>query len=102
VRDLLSADDLRSELPTLDAWAGDTSSISRAVTIDSTRREQFLADLESVARELDHDPDLEVVDGNLRITMSTHSAGGVTELDIAYAHRVDTLVRALSDQPGSP
>jgi 4a-hydroxytetrahydrobiopterin dehydratase len=96
VRDLLSADALAAELSTLEGWTGDTTSIIRTVGIDAAVREKFLADLGVVARELDHDPDLAVVDGDLRITMSTHSAGGVTELDIAYAHRVDDLVRQLS------
>jgi 4a-hydroxytetrahydrobiopterin dehydratase len=91
----LSADALQSELSSLEGWAGDTSSIRRSVAIGAVQREQFLADLEAIARELDHDPDLEVVDDKLQITMSTHSAGGVTELDIAYARRVDELISRL-------
>ena len=52
----------------------------------------LLDDLERIAREMNHDPAVDRSGGELTITMSTHSAGGVTELDVEYARRVDALL----------
>jgi 4a-hydroxytetrahydrobiopterin dehydratase len=89
---LLTPDQLDSALGSLDGWTGDSSAIRRTVTVQPVTLPPLLAELKRIAREMDHDPDL-VQDGTaLTITMSTHSAGGVTELDVAYAARVDALV----------
>ncbi|HTW19901.1 MAG TPA: 4a-hydroxytetrahydrobiopterin dehydratase [Mycobacteriales bacterium] len=83
---------LEAALAELDGWNGDGTAIHRTVDIDADRLDGFRADLESIAREMDHDPDLTGGAGQLTITMSTHSAGGVTELDIEYARRVNSLL----------
>jgi 4a-hydroxytetrahydrobiopterin dehydratase len=79
-------------LVALDGWDGDRDAISRTVHIGTEGMDDFLAKLQNIAREMDHAPDLSLTDGDVTITMSTHSAGGVTELDIEYARRVDALL----------
>jgi 4a-hydroxytetrahydrobiopterin dehydratase len=91
---VLDPTQLSAALADLPDWQGDGSAISRAVHVDDDRVDGFLADLETVAREMNHDPAIERSGGDMTITMSTHSAGGVTELDVAYAHRVDELLAA--------
>ncbi|CAB4936964.1 unannotated protein [freshwater metagenome] len=45
-----------------------------------------------IAEELDHHPDILVHEWNhVRLTLSTHSAGGITELDLGLAERLDAL-----------
>lgn len=95
MRDLLDAETLTAQLAGLDGWKGDTSSISRVVSTTDDQRDRLLSELEAIAREMNHDPDLEFLPGGVQITMSTHSAGGVTELDVEYARRVDVLVGQL-------
>ncbi len=47
----------------------------------------------AVAEERNHHPDILVHDWNkLRLTLSTHSAGGLTAADFELAARVDGLV----------
>jgi 4a-hydroxytetrahydrobiopterin dehydratase len=89
---LLDDTAIQTELTTLTDWHGNRSGISRHVHLPQSEIDGFLAALERVAREMDHDPDLDLADSDLTITMSTHSAGGVTDLDIAYARRVDALL----------
>jgi 4a-hydroxytetrahydrobiopterin dehydratase len=89
---LLDDAEFAAALATLDAWSGDRSAITRVVHLDDGEVDAFLAKLEAIAREMNHDPDIDRAGGELRLTMSTHSAGGVTELDVAYAHRVDDLL----------
>jgi 4a-hydroxytetrahydrobiopterin dehydratase len=81
-------------LSELHGWSGDRSAISRTVHVDGGPQamDDVLEKLEAIAREMDHDPDTEISDGDLTIVMSTHSAGGVTELDVEYARRVDALL----------
>jgi 4a-hydroxytetrahydrobiopterin dehydratase len=91
--DVLDDATRQAALATLDGWQGDRAAISRSLHVgDVAAMDAFLAKLEVIARELDHDPDTEISDGDLTIVMSTHSAGGVTELDIEYARRVNALV----------
>jgi 4a-hydroxytetrahydrobiopterin dehydratase len=89
---LLTPAQLQAALSSLDGWSGDGSAISRTVVVESADLDALLAELERVAREMDHDPDLSQAGTALTIVMSTHSAGGVTELDVAYAARVNALV----------
>lgn len=84
---------LTEALTGLDDWHGDAGSISRVVHLDESKVDGFLVQLETVAREMNHDPDLARTGDELTVTMSTHSAGGVTELDVEYARRVDQLLR---------
>jgi 4a-hydroxytetrahydrobiopterin dehydratase len=89
---LLDDAQLAAALGELDSWHGDGSAISRDVHLPAAEIEKFLAALESVAREMNHDPDISRSGDDLTIVMSTHSAGGVTDLDVEYARRVDALV----------
>jgi 4a-hydroxytetrahydrobiopterin dehydratase len=92
---LLDPSQLSAALADLPDWHGDGGSISRTAHLDDDRVEGFLADLETVAREMNHDPVIERSGSDMTITMSTHSAGGVTDLDVTYAHRVDDLLGAV-------
>src|SRR6266571_3042367 len=74
-----------SSLKVLPHWTGDSTRISRSVLIAGTEAEQFLRALAESADAMNHHPEVEQGDGRLRISLSTHSAGGVTALDIAMA-----------------
>jgi 4a-hydroxytetrahydrobiopterin dehydratase len=87
---------LTTALASLDDWHGDRAGIVRVVHIDDGAVDGFLAELEAIAREMNHDPDIERSSGSLTLTMSTHSKGGVTDLDVEYAGRVDELLRQRS------
>lgn len=45
-----------------------------------------------IAESIDHHPDIDIRWRTLNFTLSTHSAGGVTALDIMLAERIDELV----------
>ena len=47
-----------------------------------------------MAEELDHHPDIDIRWRTLLFGLSTHSAGGVTQLDIELAHRIDAAATA--------
>jgi 4a-hydroxytetrahydrobiopterin dehydratase len=53
----------------------------------------FVNAVAKLAEDLDHHPDI-LVHGyrHVRLTLSTHSAGGLTERDFALADAIDALV----------
>lgn len=90
--ELLNDDELHAALDTLTGWHGDRAAISRTITIPASEQPALLEEMERVARELNHDPDLDIAGDEVTIMMSTHSAGGVTNLDVEYAHRIEPLL----------
>jgi 4a-hydroxytetrahydrobiopterin dehydratase len=45
-----------------------------------------------VAEQVDHHPDVDLRWRTLHLVLVTHSAGGVTELDLDLARRIDALL----------
>jgi len=56
----------------------------------------------ATAQELDHHPDIDLRWRTVTFTLSTHSVGGVTQLDIDLAHRIVQHGAALSARPLPP
>ena len=48
--------------------------------------------LAEIAEEAQHHPDITIRHTKVTLKLTTHDAGGVTELDIELAQRVDNLV----------
>jgi 4a-hydroxytetrahydrobiopterin dehydratase len=88
----LSPDDVAAALTELPLWSGDGDGIERALELPSFRAAVgAVVSIADVAEEMDHHPDLDVRWRTLRVAVVTHSAGGVTELDLELARRVDAL-----------
>jgi 4a-hydroxytetrahydrobiopterin dehydratase len=45
-----------------------------------------------IAEEMDHHPDIDIRWRTLHFAVSTHSAGGVTALDVELAARIEAVV----------
>ncbi|MGY1854796.1 4a-hydroxytetrahydrobiopterin dehydratase [Modestobacter sp. SYSU DS0290] len=94
----LTPDQLTAALAELPEWSGDTSGIERTVQgIDFADAAEVMADLALAADELDHHPDVDVRWRTLRVFLTTHSAGGVTDLDVEYARRTDEALAPFTD-----
>ena len=48
------------------------------------------------AEAADHHPDLDIRYRRLRVALSTHDAGGLTDLDVTLAGEIEALVEAAS------
>jgi 4a-hydroxytetrahydrobiopterin dehydratase len=57
----------------------------------------FMTGAALVAQALDHHPEWSNVWNTVRIDLTTHDAGGVTELDVELAHSMEELA---ARQPG--
>ena len=94
----LDADQITAQLETLPGWAGDSEGIRRTFQAPS-----FLAGIALVvevaeaAEELDHHPDIDIRWRKVTFFLVTHSAGGVTDLDVDLARRIDAMAVARWD-----
>lgn len=88
----LSEGEVAAAVAELTHWDGDTQGIYRRLEFDSFRAAvDAVGQIADVAEEMDHHPDLDLRYDSLRVAVVTHDAGGVTELDVELARRVDAL-----------
>jgi 4a-hydroxytetrahydrobiopterin dehydratase len=75
-------------------WLRDGDSIVRDVELDGFKAAMALANaVADAANEANHHPDILVHDyKHVRLTLSTHSDGGITENDFALAQTIDGLI----------
>ena len=74
-------------------WRREGDALVRDVELSGFKDAMALANaVADAANEANHHPDILVHDyKHLRLTLSTHSAGGVTENDFALAETIDGL-----------
>jgi 4a-hydroxytetrahydrobiopterin dehydratase len=91
--ELLDHDGVTTALQSLDGWSGDTSGITRTAELPSFVGAIAVVDrVAEVAEELDHHPDIDIRYRKLTFQLTTHDAGGVTDLDIQLARRINEIV----------
>jgi 4a-hydroxytetrahydrobiopterin dehydratase len=88
----------RSEaLGKLNGWSevAGRDAISRKFVFDDFNQAfGFMTRAALIAEKMDHHPEWFNVYKNVEVTLSTHDAGGVTELDIKLAAAMDKLAAA--------
>src|SRR5215207_9383754 len=91
----LSDDELSAALPGLPLWSGDADGLRRTVELPSFRDAvAAIVAIADVAEEMDHHPDVDLRWRTLHLALVSHSAGGVSELDLELARRIDALLPA--------
>ena len=89
----LSPDELTAAMRGLPLWSGDGDGIRRTVELPSFRDAvAAIVAIADVAEEMDHHPDVDLRYRKLHLTLVSHSAGGVSELDLELARRIDALL----------
>jgi 4a-hydroxytetrahydrobiopterin dehydratase len=77
-------------------WKGSSQKLTRSIEFANFRTAvEFINLLAPRCEELDHHPDLALRWRSVEVELSTHSAGGVTDLDIALAGIVDEVAAGL-------
>ncbi len=91
--ELLEDDDLTNALKKCPEWDYEKKSITRIVEFEEFMDAiDFVNDLAEIAEEAQHHPDITIKHTKITLKLTTEDAGGVTELDIELAQRVDNLV----------
>lgn len=86
----------------LESWRAESGAISRTYETDGWATTLMLVNaIGFVAEAADHHPDLAVSWAKVAVRLSTHSAGGITDKDIALAREIERLAlwRPGSDGP---
>lgn len=74
-------------------WALGEDAISRELEFKDFRESMaFVENVAKLAEEHDHHPDIFISYNHVRLDLSTHNAGGLTEKDFALAEAVDGLI----------
>ena len=91
--DLLNNQDIKDWLKKLPEWDLDKKHIERTFEFDDfTLAMDFVNSVAEIAEEDDHHPEIDIRYNKVRVALSTHSEGGLTDLDFEVAEKIDTLV----------
>ena len=90
--DLLTEDAIAAELGSVPSWERSGDSIARTVTKNDFRSALlYVGAVAYLAEEANHHPDILIRWNRVTLTLSTHSAGGLTASDFALARRIDAI-----------
>lgn len=89
---LLSEGDVAHELASVPGWHREGAEIVRTLSFPSYMAGiNFVCEAARMAEEANHHPDIQIGWRKVTLRLSTHSKGGLTELDFALARRFDRI-----------
>lgn len=87
---LLSQEELHVALKTLNGWNYRDNAIVKSYTFkDFVQAMRFVNTVAATAESVNHHPDIDIRWNTVKLTLSTHSAGGLTDKDIHLATMID-------------
>jgi 4a-hydroxytetrahydrobiopterin dehydratase len=91
----LSTEDLQAALQSLPDWTTDGAFLHRTLVFpDFDEAWLFMNQVAEIARQMDHHPNWSNVYNRVEIALQTHDAGGITEMDLVFAQRLNQLLGA--------
>lgn len=92
---IFTAKEIKEAIKDLPEWDVEGKSIVRIFEFDDFEQAiDFVNGVAELAQEAEHHPDMDIRFNKVRVILSTHSKGGLTENDFDLAERLDTLVDA--------
>lgn len=90
---LLSNDEIKDKISNLEEWKLVENNIEKEYELDSfTDAMGYVTKIGIQAEKMDHHPDILIHSWNkVRITLTTHSEGGLTDNDLKLAEIIDNL-----------
>jgi len=90
---LLDKEEIAEKLSKLNNWLLETNQIAKQYQFkDFAESLKFVNKVGNVAEEMDHHPDIFIHSWNkVKITISTHSEGGITNKDFQLAEIIEGL-----------
>ena len=88
----LTRNQISSQLEQLNGWSLKKKEISKLiVSVDFVHAMALVNSVALLAEKANHHPDIDIRWNKVRLTLSTHSAGGLTMLDFKLAKAIDSL-----------
>ena len=92
----MSDDQVHAALAQTPDWSELNGAIQRTFQFPDFKAAMVLVNrVADAAEAMQHHPDILIRYNKVTFTLSTHDAGGVTELDLTQARRIDALAAAL-------
>ena len=90
---LFDTKEIKEALKDLPAWEVEGKTIERVFEFeDFALAIDFVNGVAELAEDAEHHPDIDVRYNKVRLVLSTHSKGGLTDMDFDLAEKIDTLV----------
>ncbi len=91
---------IQSALRELPGWDRDGDEIVKTFQFDGFPPAiTFVTRVAEAAEAADHHPDIDIRWNKVKLALSTHSAGGLTERDTGLAHRIEHLAGEQAHHP---
>lgn len=91
----LEENEITECLAELGDWEREGDAITRTFNRDDfVGSVKFVGAIVEPAEEMGHHPDLEISWADVKVTITTHSEGGLTRSDFDLARRIDALAAA--------
>lgn len=88
----LTPKQIKAALPSVQDWCKQSASITRTCEFkDFVAAMKFVNKVARVAEAAAHHPDIDVRWNKVTLTLTTHSAGGLTQQDFDLAQQLDAL-----------
>jgi 4a-hydroxytetrahydrobiopterin dehydratase len=93
----LNDDEIQKLLSTVPGWELKNGTLQHHFSLPTFPAAIFFVNaVAHIAETLEHHPDISIAYNQVTLSVSTHSASGITEKDFALAYRVNELWRAFS------
>ncbi|MBB2911173.1 4a-hydroxytetrahydrobiopterin dehydratase [Streptosporangium becharense] len=93
--DLLDDSAVEQKLAAVPEWRREGDEIRRTITAsDFPTAIRIVDEIAVEAEKLNHHPDIDIRWRRLHLALTTHDAGGLTEMDFRLASRIDEIAAA--------
>ncbi len=91
----LSKNEIEEKLKVLNDWSYKENTIFKIFELDNFSKAIALTvQIGLEAEKLDHHPDILIYSWNkVKVILSTHSVGGISELDFVLARKIDSIIQ---------
>ncbi len=91
-RRILKEDELSEAIQELDGWSIDTIMLKKRLEFENFAKAlAFVNKVGALAESADHHPDITFGWGYAEFSVTTHDRGGITDVDIALASKIDQI-----------
>ena len=91
-REILTEDELAAAVAGLDGWTVDGEMLKKKLKFENFAEAlEFVNKTGALAESADHHPDITFGWGYAEIALTTHDRGGITDVDIALAKKIDLI-----------
>ena len=94
MRKVIEGAKLKDAVADLPSWKLEQDGLVRKILFpDFKAAIAFVNQAAEFAEQADHHPDIDIRFNKIRVALTTHSAGGITRMDLDMAARLDELLK---------